>query len=360
MSGDILTVLRCGPESRATKVIENRTVVRDYNCGQRFSVEEIPVSSFDEMAGTLDRISRDPRRFVIRGRPLPGIDRSWHSRRSAEKWGATRAYESCARRWLGIDVDSVAEPAGLDFAQEPEEGVEHVIGLLPDPFSDVSCLWQCTSSAGIKPGIRCRLWFWLSRPVSDAQCKGWLPGAPVVDSSIYQPVGVHYTAPRIIRSGPDPVARRQGIRRGLDDTVEVPAELPRGRSRAAAPVTLTGADLDETQRKRLAGMIRGTRTAWAIWNGERTYSDRSRKHFAFTGALLKAGIFDGFNDDWQDMLAFALVRLAEHHGEDMGKASRRDYLEMTIGNAIADEAAKAESSVHGAAIAASIEKGAAG
>lgn len=337
MSADTLTVLRCGPESRATKVIEDRKVIRDYNCGQRFSVEEIPVDSFAEMAATLDRISRDPRRFVIRGRPLPGIDRNWHFRRSAEKWGATRAYEPCARRWLGIDVDGVAEPAGLDFAHEPGEGIEHVIGLLPDPFADASCWWQATSSAGIKAGIRCRLWFWLSRPIDDAECKGWLPGAPVVDTSLYQPVGVHYTAPPIIRSGPDPMARRQGTRQGLDDMVDVPAKLPRVERVEAVPVSVTTLDLDAPSARRVAATLSRSPVAAEIWRGERRYADRSTCHFAFIGALVRAGIID--HDDWADLLAAATVALDVKLGHNTDKVRRPGYLADTIGALIAREGA---------------------
>ena len=58
----------------------------------------------------------------------------------------------------------------------------------PGPWS------QLSSSAGIKPGLRVHLWYWLDRPVSDAEAKRWLKGAPV-DLSIYQPVGIT-TSPR--------------------------------------------------------------------------------------------------------------------------------------------------------------------
>lgn len=337
----MITAMRCkGGGYRATKVIADRQIVADYDCGTFFSVVQIPVASFDEMAEALDHVSRDYRRFVVRGEPLPGINRNHHFRRYLERHGDTRAYEPAARRVLGIDVDGVAEPAGLDFAQEPEEGIEHVIGLLPDPFADASCWWQATSSAGCKPGIRARLWFWLSRPIEDAECKGWIP-ATVADHSIWQPVGIHYTAPPIINSGPDPMARRQGIRQGLDDTVEVPAVLPRIERPAPVHLTFTGADPDDATKRRVASVIKNTPLAREIWEGRRDYGgDRSRRHFAFAGALLRGGIFDGFNDDWADCLAFALGKLDERLGADCSKVNRPGYIRRTIEAVVAEDAAR--------------------
>ena len=165
-------------------------------------------------------------------------------------------YEASPRRWIALDVDGVPEPPCLTFAAEPEEGVEHVLGLVPEPFADASCWWQATASAGIKPGIRCRLWFWLSRPVSDAEAKGWLARAPV-DRSLFSPVMPHYTAPPILETGtPDPVARRSGIRRGLTDVVEVPAELPAVETIAALPVALDGEELTAADLEALAAAVR--------------------------------------------------------------------------------------------------------
>jgi hypothetical protein len=60
----------------------------------------------------------------------------------------------------------------------------------PPEFQNVSTWWQMTNSAGIKPGIRLRLWFWLDRPVTDDEAKRWLAYAPV-DQALYSPVQVH-------------------------------------------------------------------------------------------------------------------------------------------------------------------------
>ena len=84
-----------------------------------------------------------------------------------------------------------------------------------------SCWWQATGSAGIKPGIRLRLAFWLSRPLSDQEARAWLRGFPC-DLSLYSPVQPHYVARPVLQDVPDPMLRRSGRRSGLEDTVAVP------------------------------------------------------------------------------------------------------------------------------------------
>jgi hypothetical protein len=338
MSADVLSVLRCGQGFRATKVIADRRIVEDYNCGAFFSVEEMALAGFDDMAAALDRISRDARKFVVRGAPLPGINRNRHMRRYREKHGDTRSYEPCARRWLGIDSDHV-EPAGLDFATDPEEGVEQIIRLLPAPFADASCWWQATSSAGCKRNIRARLFFWLSRPIEDAECKGWLPGDPVVDTSLYQPVGIHYTAPPIIRSGRDPMARRQGIREGLTDTVQVPVTLPHVSTLDVPPINVPLRPLDDAGGRVLARTLQQSRQALDIWSGRKVYADRSTRHYAFLCAIIRAGILDDMENI--ELLPGAMLALDEQVGADPGKALRPDYQAITIGAALAAVTAEA-------------------
>ena len=69
-------------------------------------------------------------------------------------------------------------------------------------------------------------------------------GRPV-DRSIYTPVAPHYMADPVSSAGmADPMIRRHGVRRGLDDMVEVPAgrEVP---ALEPAPVALDGHELTD-------------------------------------------------------------------------------------------------------------------
>jgi hypothetical protein len=238
----------------------------------------------------------------------------------------------CARRWLALDVDGVPEPPCTSFAAEPEAGVGHVLGLLPEEFADASCWWQATGTAGINPGIRCRLWFWLDRPVTDGEARGWLRGSPV-DRSLYTPVALHYLAAPILDAGtPDPVARRYGVRRGLEDTVRVPDELPTVATVGAAPVALDGAARGEADLVALAAAVLRSPSARAIWSGARAYPDRSTGHFALAAALARGGCTD------PGTLHRALVACDRRHGRDPAKILRPDYARRTIAAALAAEA----------------------
>jgi hypothetical protein len=338
MSSDSMTVL-LARSGFMTKSIADGAVVRGYNAGTFYRVRHAGVASFTDMVCVLEKASGIPEAGIIRGDLLPDMGTESVRRLSNRaKHGDDVTFAAAARQWLGIDMDAVPEPAGLDFATDPEEGVEHVIGHLPDEFADASCWWQATSSGGIKAGINCRLWYWLSRPIEDTECKGWLRpfGA---DCSIYNPAAIHYVAAPIILSGPDPMARRQGVRQGLEDTIEVPAELPKIETVEPIHVDVVLKDLSQLEQRRVAAAIKNSPVAREIWNGERDYPDRSTRHFAFIGGLIRAGICD-FDDceDWPELVAFAVVKLDQKLGIATSKATRPDYIGRTIGAVLAREA----------------------
>lgn len=305
-----------------------------FTSGAWYEVHERTVADFAELAALLERVARDPRAAIVRGACRPGVNRR-RCRRLSDRaeHGDAVTFEPCARRSLAVDVDGLEEPPGCTFAAEPEDGIEHALGRLPEPFQDASCWWQATSSAGIKPGIRCRLWFWLSRPVDDAEAKGWLQGAPA-DRSLYTPVALHYLAAPILESGtPEPVVRRHGRRQGLVDTVEVPAELPRVTALAATPVNLDGKELSREGLEALAAAALASPLIADLWSGKRAYPDRSSGHFAFAAALVRAGCRDA------NTIHDVLLAWDDRHGRDLGKLSRAGYAARTIGRALALRAA---------------------
>ena len=91
--------------------------------------------------------------------------------RYAVTWLPT--FEDRPRSWVIFDVDRVPVPDHLsdDWVDEPEAAVEHVLGLLPEPFRTATCWWSISSSAAI-PGphgrevagaFKLKLAFWLDR-----------------------------------------------------------------------------------------------------------------------------------------------------------------------------------------------------
>jgi hypothetical protein len=150
-----------------------------YGNAKHFRVDQITVGSLAELADALDRLQAYRRSFLVRGEPLAGIDRA-RCRRLAHpdpKTGDPATLREQARRWLLLDFDSV-EGAPCDRL-DGAAGAAWLRERLPAPFHGAACWWAHSSSAGIKPGLRMRLGFWLSRPLTGDECGRLLAAAPV-------------------------------------------------------------------------------------------------------------------------------------------------------------------------------------
>jgi Primase C terminal 2 (PriCT-2) len=253
--GDLVPVLQTKGALIATKRIKLRpggkAVVQDYDLAKNFIVDERRVHSLTEFAELLAEIERGRTCFLIRGRPLDGIDRqNAHRRLYSNGDGEPPSFEAAARSWLLLDFDSIVGPA-TDPARlgDPEEAVRFLASHLPPVFHGASCWWQFTSGAGIKPGIRMRLAYWLSRPLSDQELKSWLPGPPILDHAIFAPVQPIYVARPIFEEGDDPVPVRSGIFRAGRDTVKVPLDIapPIIVADDAVPRVVEFSDLDRVR-----------------------------------------------------------------------------------------------------------------
>lgn len=227
MSGDTITILTTKGDLLATKVISwsqvaNAPQTQGYGNARHFNGTEAAVSNIDELSALVTRLQSASQSFVIRGSIAPGTDRATMLRRLHDKPGAPATIIPTARHWVGLDIDSLKCPDHIDPVHDIEEVVEFVVSKLPPEFEGASCHWALTSSAGIKPGIRLRLWFWFDRPLEDWQLKQWLDGYPV-DHSVFAPAQPLYTAAPIFKGMPDPCPRRCGLWRGDRDEVTPPA-----------------------------------------------------------------------------------------------------------------------------------------
>ena len=147
-------------------------------------------------------------------------------------------FEERPRAWVIMDVDRPAVPAHLvaDWVDHPEDVVEHVLELLPEPFRTSSCWWSVSSSAAVptrdgrelSDQIKLKLGFLLDRPLCGVELKNWLKTlAAPVDPSTLNAIQLIYLAPPLFSGGlHDPVPRRSGIWRGYGDVVAVPEALP--------------------------------------------------------------------------------------------------------------------------------------
>jgi hypothetical protein len=231
---DTLTVLRTtNPRNLATKRLSRKVDggwLKDGKAklGSSFLHEAQRVSDIDSLYEAVQRLSRDPRAFVIRGQLKTGVDKSAPVyRRCQDHHGETAHFEEVSRQWLMLDFDKV--PVGeVDLFDDPESAVEKVIYThLPAMCRDVSCIWQLSSGAGTADPdgvLSLHIWFWLDRPMSNSELTLFYANhAPSVDLSLFRTVQPHYVAkPIFIAPAVDPLPRRVGLMRREFDALTLP------------------------------------------------------------------------------------------------------------------------------------------
>jgi hypothetical protein len=198
--------------------------IKEYDNPKYFEAFERRVDGLEALAALLSKVERHPRAMVIRGQILATADpkRTRRLRYAQNGEDGEPCFEEVPRQWLLLDFDTIA--CDFDPCSDPEACVRRCVALLPSEFYGVSCWWQFTGGAGIKPGLRMRLGYWLDRPLGERDLKRWLPGKPV-DQSVLSPVQPIYVAWPIFEEGEDPVPVRSGIFRAGRDTVAVPSIL---------------------------------------------------------------------------------------------------------------------------------------
>ena len=123
---------------------------------------------------------------------MPGINRDCTRRLSRDRQGekdppvhpltkrpdeGKQTFRPVPRRWTAVDIDKLPLPPSLDWRVDPQALVRFLTDQLPAAFRGVRCILQLTASTGL-PGsegrISARLWFWLSRGVTNSELKLWL------------------------------------------------------------------------------------------------------------------------------------------------------------------------------------------
>ncbi|HEY8612347.1 MAG TPA: hypothetical protein VIL69_13775 [Roseomonas sp.] len=222
-----------------------------------------------DVASVVEDSRHDPRVFVVRGKLLPEAlaalaeNPQYRFRRAKKvsKTGKAATLAEVARRWVMIDIDGYPMRDSADLATDPEEVIESAIrDLLPPCFHDAACFWQLSSSAGFVAGVlKVHLFFWLAEPISNEDFKLFLHvHAPGVDRAPFNAAQPHYIADPVIEGGHDPLPRRTGWIKGLDDEVTLPA-LDLAALRAAIhkrrEKVATGAGLDPFAARTVAGAL---------------------------------------------------------------------------------------------------------
>jgi len=225
-----------------------------YNAGTHFRVERRPVESIEDVARVLTEIEGDTRRMVIRGDVLnEAAAKLVRFEDEAEHGPAWRngfwrrkgpVFEDTPRHWMMLDVDS-QECAGDPVADPESAALTFINTALPECFHDVSFYWHLSSGAGIKPGLRIHLWFWLATPMSSEAMREWAKSVPNVDPAVYKAVQPHYTANPVFSGVRNPVKVRSGFHESMFSS-EVALTFNNATVRTVAVtsgLTLSSADL---------------------------------------------------------------------------------------------------------------------
>jgi predicted P-loop ATPase len=224
---DRLTVLKCLDENTlATKRWyfngDGSYHVKAYSLGKWFSCVQYELAGLEDLWGVLCTINTHMSEYVVRGDPTEHMN-PHRTRRLANKGkdGTPPAFRDPpqGRRWLMVDFDSGDIPFDADT---PLESLEALMGRLPVEFRDTACVYQFSSSAGFKPGLRVHLWYWLDRPYPNRIIKDYLRTLdPPCDLALYTPVLPHYVADPVLNPGvPDPIrGQRIGLRGSLEQSV---------------------------------------------------------------------------------------------------------------------------------------------
>jgi hypothetical protein len=235
-AGDSLSLLISVNKKHAGKQFSlqkgGRIRNRAYGLETHFRVDDVAVDGIQALARALERISRHPFGFVVRGALLPGFDPAKTLRRAIAKktTGEPATFAPRARLWFLADVDEIPCPAAIDPKSDPEGTVEYVLGLLPPELHDAWCWWQFSSSQSVfsDETLSLHLWFWSETPIDDAALTRWAlaansaAGCKLLDPAVYRTVQPHYLAvPEFVAPVRDPLPRRCGLRQGLDETVSL-------------------------------------------------------------------------------------------------------------------------------------------
>lgn len=206
---DVLTVLTTlHPNLLATKSITkvgDGYKVTHYSEAKTFRFRQQAVRSFEDLATKLEALSKDPWSFLIRGK-FVGTDPAKSLRRLYPRTSEPATVERASRRWFAVDFDAV------EVSGDPTDGqavAEQLRLLLPESFHNAACWWSLTSSAGIKPGGRMRMVFWLDRALDDISCKILMVTSPV-DGVIYAATQPIYFASPVFNNCDDPIDVRTG------------------------------------------------------------------------------------------------------------------------------------------------------
>jgi hypothetical protein len=254
--GDTITIVRAR-HRRLAKLIRANGEIVGYDAARTIDLDAVAIDDLAALGRLLTRLLRRPDCAVVRG-AITDPARTYGVRRLLYpdlETGDMATLRDEPRQWLALDIDRLPRPDGVE-AGDLLECARIAIAALPAAFRSARCIVQATASHGIAPGVRLRLWHWLSRPTSGAELRRWLRRAPV-DHSVFSAAQPIYTAAPVFPDGArDPLPERIAALPGVIEAVTVPrapALMPPRKPTAAAL-----GEISRTRRYGFAALVSAT------------------------------------------------------------------------------------------------------
>lgn len=339
MEPDRITILTAAKSKRATK-LHRPDESLDYDCGYRFNAwETSEFTTLTELHAILQRLERSTRSFVIRGQMVDSIreevdGQAGFAARSVMpvrrllyddmERGDRASFCEADHRWLCLDLDHVPTDHDLPPLDTLDDWIRSIIMRVCPMWvaqSDVIYQWSASTGSRSWRSIGLHVWVMLSRPVCSSSLREWFKAAALehVDTALYSPVQVHYTAAPIFDGVYDTCPRRLGMLTGHyrvayppDEIVDL-ATMDRRRSEERQRIEAHLAtrrhhaaqrgDVAEYRRGCYAqGCLRGAvRDILSSSEGERHATLRRKAYWL--GGMVSAGYLD--ESDVRDVLTAA-------------------------------------------------------
>lgn len=312
---ETVTILKCRPaNTKANKTFEamkDDTIRKiSFTAGRYFNYEVEEVSNLDELHNLILKISKEPKKFIIRGKPKP--DAKATVRRKIHPPDAS--FDPEPRYWVILDIDKLKCPEHMDPAKNHEEVVQWALEALTPPFRKVRCIYKFSSSQNVPrrvgeqpdPNVSLHLGFWCNRRVSDAEWKRYFKAHPgPVDQSLFSAVHIHYIADPEFIGLDDPLPQRIGIFENALDVLEVPP-IPDEKAKK------------KTERQDRQPKVKKSNRGKAVEMLLAYYEEGSRNTFcaAIAGALYRGG--------WKAENTADLIHELAEDGEDEEAMSRHE------------------------------------
>lgn len=207
-SPDFVTILRCQPGKRATKLFRDDPHAKpeDYDAGKYFEPDEFQVTCLDDLREILDAIQGNPECFVIPGRLKPDVPRTdedgdvlLYPKRKHNSDEGPAPFESAPHHWLCLDFDKTQATT-----------LEELRAGLPEWLREAEGVWLPSAQAHRHETLRGKLFVWLDRPVGEAEARALCESAGA-DKSVMQAVQPIFIADPIFEGCADPFPSRAPV-----------------------------------------------------------------------------------------------------------------------------------------------------